>query len=539
MNQQWTPQPISNPSFPGTPDEHGAALVSLHGLTKRFGQHLACSDIDLSVRAGEIHAILGENGAGKSTLMRMLFGALQPDAGRITWQGRTVQIKNPAVARELGLGMVFQQFSLFESLTVAENISLSLRTRERLSTLAAKAIAISHSYGLPLNPEATVGDLSVGQRQRVEIVRCLLQVPKLIILDEPTAVLTPQEADRLFETLDRLRSEGRAILYISHRLDEIRRLCDRATILRQGKVVGTCVPARETAASLAALMVGEGTADAAIRTTRPVFPPKVRLAVRNLTMAPTSPFGSPLADVSLELKAGTILGIAGVSGNGQSELFDTLSGETASPHASTVSLGGVDVGHTSITARRKLGAAFVPEDRLGHGCVPEMTLSENYLVTRHGTDHAEFVGPTGEIDRKALRASSSQLMAKWDVRAGHADPIAGTLSGGNLQKYVVAREVDREPAVMVINQPTWGVDASASKVIHKGILDLAGRGSAVVVISQDLDELFQLADEIAVLHHGRLSAPIPTGVLTREHVGLLMGGASADHSSGGERVDAD
>ncbi len=503
-------------------------MLSVEGLTKRFGPLLANDQVDLTIAPGEIHALLGENGAGKSTFVKMLFGSLRPDDGVIRWEGRPVSIGAPAEARALGIGMVFQHFSLFEALTAAENIALAFEGGGTgHGAVGERARQVSEAYGLPIDPDMLVGELSVGERQRVEIVRCLMQDPKLIILDEPTSVLTPQEAEKLFETLERLRSEGRSVLYISHRLEEVRRLCDRATVLRHGKVVGHCTPSEETASSLAAMMVGaevEGFARPPVSET----PGRPLLELKHLSRPAATPFAVPLKDIMLTVPAGMVIGIAGVAGNGQGELFEALSGEVLQDGSAMVMVDGVAAGHMGIEQRRALGAAFVPEERLGHGAAPAMALTDNLFLSRHGTD-AQFTGALGTILKKRLAAAASAISERMDVRKGAPDPQASALSGGNLQKFLVGRELDREPQLLVINQPTWGVDAGAAARIRGALVDLARRGGAVLAISQDLDELFEIADAIAVMHHGRMSAPIPIASATREKIGLLMGGADPDH----------
>ena len=504
-------------------------LLEVRGLTKVFGSLRACDGVDLSIAEGEIHALLGENGAGKSTLVKMLFGSLEPASGEIIWKGQPVRITSPGDARSLGIGMVFQHFSLFEALTAAENIALSLDKTTAISTIAAKAQALSHSYGLPLDPYSMVGDLSVGERQRIEIIRCLLQVPQLIILDEPTSVLTPQEADRLFETLERLRAEGKSILYISHRLEEVKRLCDRATVLRHGKVVGHCDPRKETAASLARMMVGSEVALVVRDAVEADGKRDALLEVRGLSRKPASPFATPLRDIRLTVHAGEILGIAGVAGNGQGELFEAISGEVTQDKADVVQIRHADAGRLGITARRLLGAAFVPEERLGHGAAPSLSLSDNLLLSRHRTDAGSFLTRLGIIVTGAIKKASKRIVADMDVRKGGEDPEAAALSGGNLQKFIIGRELDRQPAVMVVNQPTWGVDAGAAARIRLALIELARSGSAVLVISQDLDELFEISDAIAVMHNGELSKPVPRAEATFEKIGLLMGGAEPGH----------
>jgi simple sugar transport system ATP-binding protein len=499
-------------------------LLSVDKLTKLFGSFAACNEIDLDIAPGEIHALLGENGAGKSTLVKMLFGVLEPTHGEIRWEGRPVTIASPGDARRLGIGMVFQHFSLFEALTVAENIALSLDDSIPIGRIAEEARTLSAAYGLPLDPHAHVADLSVGERQRIEIVRALLQNPKLIILDEPTSVLTPQEADRLFETLFKLKAEGRSVLYISHRLEEVQRICDRATVLRHGRVAGACDPKAETPASLARMMVGSDVASV----THPERDEKgeVQLSVSDLSVSPRTPFATPLRNVSLSVRAGEILAIAGVAGNGQGELFDALSGEYPVSTPDAVVIRRTPVGTKGITARRLLGAGFVPEERHGHAAVSALTLSDNLVLARSRSDRRAFLGWgfLNVIRRGAVKIAARRISETMDVRKSGDDPAAGALSGGNLQKFIVGRELDRQPAVLVVNQPTWGVDAGAASRIRQALVDLARAGSAVLVISQDLDEIFEVATDIAVISEGRLSPAFPAGTLTRERIGLLMGG---------------
>ncbi len=504
-------------------------LLRVSGLTKIFGSLKANDHINLEIAKGEIHSLLGENGAGKSTLVKMLFGSLQPNAGEIFWKGNKVAIANPAAARKLGIGMVFQHFSLFEALTAAENIALSLDKTTQISDIAAKAKSVSEAYGLPLDPHSLVGDLSVGERQRIEIIRCLLQEPQLIILDEPTSVLTPQEADKLFLTLERLREEGKSILYISHRLNEVKRLCDAATVLRHGKVVGDCNPQKETAASLARMMVGNEIATVTRATAPANANGKVLMSLKKLNQPPAGPFSTTLKDISLDLVAGEIIGIAGVAGNGQGEFFDAISGEIRQSDASTVQIHGKPTGNLGVNARRLMGASFIPEERLGHGAVPSMKLSENLFLSRAATDAKVYMsgGVLKLVNSGVISAATKRISEEMDVRKSAEDPEAAALSGGNLQKFLVGRELDRNPSILVINQPTWGVDAGAAARIRQSVIDLARRGSAVLVISQDLDELFEVSDFIAVMNHGRLSPPTPAAETTLEQIGLLMGGAAA------------
>lgn len=503
-------------------------LLSLKGLTKSFGTFKANDCVDLDIYPGEIHALLGENGAGKSTFVKMLYGALQPDEGEIVWRGKPVTIPSPAHARQLGIGMVFQHFSLFEALTVAENVAVALPGTNSLKTVATELEAISRAYGLPLKAEAYVHDLSVGERQRIEIVRCLLGHPDLVIMDEPTSVLTPQEVDDLFTVLRKLSAEGKAILYISHKLEEVRALCERATILRHGKVVGTCVPREESAASIARMMVG-----ADIHQIRPArarsHSAEPLLSVTDLSMESRDVFGTRLKNVSLDLYPGEIVGIAGIAGNGQSELFDVISGERLAGRPEQVKLLGKSVGHDDISARRAMGAVFISEERLGHATVPDFALSENVILTRHGVNPGLRSGPF--LNRDRARKLLDAITQTLDVRKSADDPAAQSLSGGNLQKFIIGREVLEGARVIVVNQPTWGVDAGSAARIRQTLVDLAAGGAGVLVISQDLDELFEFADRLAAIVEGHLSAFEPVAATSRNAIGLKMSGAAEGASA--------
>ena len=501
---------------------HSQSTLEAVGITKDFASLRANDNIDFSIRKGEIHALLGENGAGKSTLVKILYGALQPTSGEIRWKGKAVLIGSPGAARRLGIGMVFQHFSLFDALTVAENISLALEDSMAMAALQTKIKHVSAEYGLPLNPASVVADLSVGERQRVEIVRCLLQEPELIIMDEPTSVLTPQEAEDLFTTLKRLAADGVSVLYISHRLEEVRAICDHATILRHGTVVAECDPQQESAARLASLMVG---AEIRELTATPMAEKgaAIGLSIRELSMPKPSPFAVDLQNISLDVRAGEIVGIAGIAGNGQDEIFAALSGERLASHPGSIVFKEIASGRLDVTARRESGAAFVPEERLGHGAVPGLALSANITLTRHSTGDRLVRG--GVIFADVAKMLGIRVSKTFDVRKGSPDPEASALSGGNLQKFVVGREIDRKPNVLVVSQPTWGVDAGAATTIRQALVDLARSGSAVLMISQDLDEILEISDRVAVISKGHLSEPRAAGDITREEIGLLMGGA--------------
>jgi general nucleoside transport system ATP-binding protein len=498
-------------------------LVELKGISKRYGDLLANDGIDLAIEPGEIHALLGENGAGKSTLVKILYGVIEPTAGEIRWEGRPVTIASPVEARALGLGMVFQHFSLFDEMTVAENIAVALSNEWSLATVRSKLGEISQTYGLALDADRAVWTLSAGERQRIEIVRCLLQNPRLLILDEPTSVLTPQEAEHLFVTLDKLSADGCSILYISHKLEEVRRLCRSATILRAGRVVASIDPRASSAREIAALMVGNEVGE--IRTDAPHQPQGPVLTVQNLSMPPAGLHGQALKDINLVARAGEVVGIAGVAGNGQSELFAALSGERLADRNDAITIAGRACGTTGIDGRRKLAAAFVPEERLGHAAAPTHKLSENTLISHAATE----VSSTGFILLNAAKRLAGAIIRAFDVRAPEGDPQARKLSGGNLQKFVIGREIIRKPKLLIVDQPTWGVDAGAARLIRQSLVDLAREGSAVVVVSQDLDELFEVADQMAVIHHGALSPLKPIGEWTKEAVGLEMLGVARTH----------
>ncbi len=494
------------------------SLLAIDGLSKAYPGVQANDHVGFSVGRGEIHALLGENGAGKSTLVKMIYGLVRPDSGTMRLDGAPYAPHGPVAARAAGVGMVFQHFSLFEALTVAENIALGMVDPPRRGLLAARIREVSSAYGLPLDPDRLVGDLSVGVRQRVEIVRCLLQDPKLLIMDEPTSVLTPQEVETLFATLRKLRAEGVSILYISHKLDEIRALCDLATILRGGKVVATCTPANETARSLAEMMIGQ---TLAAPPERSFAPGPVALELANLTLPASSHFGVTLADLRLTLRAGEVLGIAGVAGNGQDELMLALSGERRT-QAASVLLAGEAIGHRGPDERRSRGLLTAPEERLGHAAAPDMSLAENGFLSGRVRQGLAW---NGFLRRGAIDDFARAVIADFDVRTPGIETRAGALSGGNLQKFVIGREVLQAPKVLVVNQPTWGVDARAAARIRAALRALAADGAGVIVISQDLDELMEIADTFAVIAAGRLSPTRPAAAVDVESLGRMMGGA--------------
>ncbi|MGP4805273.1 ABC transporter ATP-binding protein [Agrobacterium cavarae] len=498
-----------------------APLLSLRGLSKSYGQIRANQAIDLDVADHSIHAILGENGAGKSTLMKLIYGVETPDEGTVTWRGEPIRLASPAEARRQGIGMVFQHFSLFETLTVVENISLVVPGKK--SDLIERVRSLGRDFGLEVDPLAHVHALSVGERQRVEIIRCLMTDPKLIILDEPTSVLPPQSVEKLFETLKRLRDRGVSILFISHKLEEIRAICDRATILRGGKVTGHVDPREHDAHDLARMMIGRDMPE--IKAPTVVATGEKRLELIGLDYEPDDPFAVPLKRVTLEVKAGEILGLAGISGNGQAELSSIISGETRLGREAKdrIFMMGEDVGRLDAAARRRLGFAFVPEDRLGRGAVPELSLTLNGLLTAHPLGLLKH----GLIDHSGAKTFAETCIRDFDVRTPGPDAEAGALSGGNLQKFIVGREIMLGPKLLFVAQPTWGVDIGAAMAIRQRLIALRNAGMAILVISEEIEELFEICDRIQVLNAGTLSPSLVTSETRVEDVGRFMIGADA------------
>lgn len=509
-------------------------------MTKTFPGVTANDDVNLILHAGQVHALLGENGAGKSTLVKMIYGILRPDSGQMYWMGEPSEISNPAIARRLGIAMVFQHFSLFDSMSVLENIALGMdKEMEKgmdKASLEQQIVDISNRYGLPLEPGRHVYTLSVGECQRIEIIRCLLQNPKLLVMDEPTSVLTPQEVAKLFETLNRLADEGVAILYISHKLGEIKALCEKATILRAGKVVETVALAGESSQSLATKMMGQEL-PLSLNSRANSTPGKVgniRLDIRNLNQPPDDQFSIRLKEINLQVRSGEIVGIAGVAGNGQDELLKALNGEQPSAQANAVSIDNQPCANYGTNRRRALGMASIPEERLGHGAVSTMSLVDNALLTafqRLGL--LDF----GFISYPRSRKYCSRVIEYFNVKANGIAAEAGSLSGGNLQKFIVGREIKQNPSVLIVSQPTWGVDAGAAQTIHNALRELADNGTAILVISQDLDELMAISDRIAAICAGSLSPTTPTAEITIEQIGLMMAGVTA-HAIGDASGDA-
>ncbi|RVU31842.1 ABC transporter ATP-binding protein [Neptunomonas marina] len=501
----------------------------MKSITKQYPGCLANDAVDLEIAGGEIHALLGENGAGKSTLMKIIYGVVKPDSGEVYWEGERVQIKDPAHARRLGVGMVFQHFSLFETLTITENIALALGDEAGdLKALADKIRTVSERYGMALNPDRHVHSLSVGERQRVEIVRCLVQDIKLLILDEPTSVLTPQEVDTLFITLRRLAEEGCSILFISHKLNEVKALCHHATILRGGRLSGDCIPAQESPASMARMMVGDETP--ITMDYEKVLGSDVFLQVRGLTRISEDPFGVDLKGIDLDVHAGEIVGIAGVAGNGQEELLAALSGEDTVENHDAIHFPCGPVGHLCPEKRRRKGLAFVPEERLGRGAVPDMSLKENALLTGFLTG---LVSKRGMIDHQGTESFAQKIINQFKVKTPGSETHAKSLSGGNLQKFIIGREIMQKPQLLIAAHPTWGVDIGAATAIHQALIELRNQGAAILVVSEDIDELFLISDRLCAICDGELSPLKPTPETSLEEVGQWMTGVfdTATHAN--------
>ena len=498
--------------------------IEMHGIVKRFPGVIANDGINLDVRRGEIHALLGENGAGKSTLMNVLFGIYAADEGEILVDEQQVHFSGARQAVEAGLGMVHQHFMLIPRFTVAENVILGSEGKSIVldrAAASAKVGEIAHAYGLDVEPDAILGELPIGLQQRVEILRALYQQCSVLILDEPTALLTPQEVDELYKILHRLRDDGGTIIFITHKLREVAAISDRVTVIRRGKTVGTRVTKDTTSAELAELMVGR---EVLLRVNRPpANPGEPILSLNNVTVV--GAHGRTLLDVkSLQVKRREIIGVCGVEGNGQSELVEVLSG-LRDPTSGTCTLGITDVTQFGPNARRSRGLSYIPEDRHGRGLVLDFPLWENTLLGN--TERHPFV-KRFLINGRRVREITRDLMLRFDVRAPGAEVHARNLSGGNQQKLIIARELYRNPDVLLAIQPTRGLDVGAIEFVHSQLVEARDSGKGVLLISFDLDELIDLSDRIVVMYQGQIIAEFMSGRVSRTELGLAMGGRIAD-----------
>ncbi|HZF76549.1 MAG TPA: ABC transporter ATP-binding protein [Acetobacteraceae bacterium] len=505
--------------------DHPLPAIECRGITKRFGHVLANDAVDLVVRPGSIHGIVGENGAGKSTLMAILHGFHTADAGEIRVRGQPAAIRDSAAAARLGIGMVHQHFMLVEPFTVVENVMLGAEGGAMLAGGAAAARAslarLGAEYGLLVDPDARVADLPVGARQRVEILKALHRGAEVLILDEPTAVLTPQEADDLFRVLRALRAEGKAVILITHKLREVMAVTDRVSVMRAGRMVAHRETAETSAEELGELMIGRRLSAA----TRPAPGPRgpVLLEVEDLRVLDRAGV-ERVRGVSLALHAGEILGIAVVAGNGQTELLEALSGMRA-PAAGTIRLRGQALHGADAATLRRLGVAHVPEDRLRHGLVAEFAAQDSAILG-YETDGA-WRRVAGLLSRRKVAAHAAGLMARHDVRPGAPRLRSSLFSGGNQQKLVFAREMEREPEVLLVGQPTRGVDIGGIEAIHNRLRAWRDAGRAVLMVSVELDEILALADRILVMCDGRVVGELPAGAADERRLGLLMAGAEA------------
>jgi len=492
-------------------------LVVMEGVSKRFPGVLANDDVSLEFRAGEVHALIGENGAGKSTLMRVLYGLYPPDGGTIRVRGEEVKIASPRDALALGIGMVHQHFVLVDPFTVSENVTLGDEGGPILHADDAvqRVKILADSYGFQIDPTSVVEDLSVGEEQRVEILKALYRGVDILILDEPTAVLTPAETAELFENLRRLRADGKTIVFISHKLDEVLAIADRITVLRRGAVVGETTPAETDKAGLAEMMVG-----------RPVLfrLEKPQAEIGDVALRLEELHGGRLRGLSLEVRAGEIVGVAGVEGNGQRELADTIMG-LRPLESGRVSLGGRDLVGAHTSEIRNAGVAFVPEDRHEQGLVLDMTLWENAAMGRH--DDAAFSGRGGVLFISKIKELARRLIEQFDVRTRSIESTARTLSGGNQQKLILARELQTDPLLLIAAQPTRGLDVGAIEFVWSQILEQKAEGRAVLLISAELDEIYALSDRIVTLYEGRITGEYPPTAAPEEVGRGMLGRAEA------------
>ena len=502
--------------------------IEMVNITKRFPGIIANDNVTLRLRKGEIHALLGENGAGKSTLMSVLFGLYQAEEGVIRKNGVEVTINNPNDANALGIGMVHQHFKLVECFSVLDNIILGVEDTKngflQREQARQKVMALSKQYGLQVNPDALVEDISVGMQQRTEILKMLYRDNEILIFDEPTAVLTPQEIEELLQIMKNLAAEGKSILFISHKLNEIMEVADRCSVLRKGKYIGTVDIPNTTKAELSRMMVGRDVEFAVQK--KPSTPGEVVLDVKNLTVASKVHKNNAVKNVSFQVHAGEIVCIAGIDGNGQSELVFGISGlEPVS--GGTVTMLGKDITHAPIRKRSLMGMSHIPEDRHKHGLVLDYTLEENLVLQRYF--EPEFTNKAGFLRQKNIRTYAQRLIDQYDVRSGQG-PITVTraMSGGNQQKAIIAREIDKDPQLLIAVQPTRGLDVGAIEYIHKQIVAQRDAGKAVLLVSLELDEVMTVSDRILVMYEGEIVGELDPKTTTVEELGLYMAGAKKE-----------
>ncbi len=507
--------------------ENQYAIEMLH-ITKRFPGIIATDDITLQLKKGEIHALLGENGAGKSTLMSVLFGLYQAEEGTIKKDGKVVQINDPNDANDLGIGMVHQHFKLVECFTVLDNIILGVEPTSRMGFLKKdearkRVVELSKRYGLQVDPDAKISDITVGMQQRTEILKMLYRDNEILIFDEPTAVLTPQEIDELMLIMKNLAAEGKSILFISHKLAEIMAVADRCSVLRKGKYIGTVETKDVTMEELSAMMVGR---NVNFHVEKPeCHPGKVILDIRNMSVKAHSHAGDAVKNVTLQVREGEIVCIAGIDGNGQTEFVYGLSG--LEPLSSgSISLEGQDVTKTSIRQRSRLGMSHIPEDRHKHGLVLDYSLEDNIVLQRYFEPEFDNMG---FLRRKNIRDYSERLIEQYDIRSGQGPiTVARSMSGGNQQKAIIAREIDKDPTLLIAVQPTRGLDVGAIEYIHKQIVEQRNKGKAVLLVSLEMDEVLDVSDRILVMYEGELVGELDPKKTTPEEMGLFMAGAKRE-----------